>query len=110
MRYDFTSVLILLIALTPALWYLGLVLTNGLRRIPVLAPLGRILGALCYLVAGAGGLAIAGALTLGVLAGLIAGGSLLLFIMVPLLCLGLIMGIILEPLIARSTPKSPGAH
>jgi len=110
LRYDFTSVLILLIALTPALWYLGLVLTNGLRRIPVLAPLGRIIGALCYLAAGAGGLAIAGALTIGILAGLIAGGSLLLFILVPLLCLALVMGIILEPLISRTSPKSPGAH
>ena len=110
MTYDFTSTLFLLIALTPAVWYLGLVLTNGLRPFPVLAPIGRILGAVCYLAAGAGGLALAGAITVAALAGLIAGGSLLLVILVPLLCLGLIMGIILEPLIARSTQKSPGTH
>jgi len=110
LTYDFTSTLFLLIALTPAVWYLGLVLTNGLRRIPVLAPIGRILGAVCYLAAGAAGLALAGALTIAVLAGLIAGGSLLLFILVPLLCLGLIMGIILEPLIARSGQKSLGTQ
>ena len=110
MRYDFTSTLFLLIALTPAVWYLGLVLTNGLRRIPVVAPIGRILGAVCYLAAGAGGLALAGAITIAVLAGLIAGGSLLLVILVPLLCFGLIMGIILEPLIARSTQKTPSTH
>jgi hypothetical protein len=110
LRYDFTSTLFLLIALTPAVWYLGLVLTNGLRRIPVVAPIGRILGAVCYLAAGAGGLALAGAITIAVLAGLIAGGSLLLVILVPLLCFGLIMGIILEPLIARSTQKTPSTH
>jgi hypothetical protein len=110
LTYDFTSTLLLLIALTPAVWYLGLVLTNGLRRIPVLAPIGRILGAVCYLAAGAGGLALASAVTMAVLAGLIAGGSLLLLMLVPLLCLGLIMGIILEPLIARSTQKSPSTH
>jgi len=62
------------------------------------------------LFSGAGGLALAGAITIAVLAGVIAGGSLLLVILVPLLCLGLIMGIILEPLIARSTQKTPSTH
>ena len=107
---DFTSVLLVFIALSPALWYLGLVLTNGLRRIPVLAPIGRMAGAVCYLAAGAGALALGGALTIAVLAGLIAGGSLLLVILVPLLCLGLVMGIILEPFIARTTGKAPTTH
>jgi hypothetical protein len=107
---DFASTLLVFIALSPALWYLGLVLTNGLRRIPVLAPIGRIAGAVCYLAAGAGGLALASAVTIAVLAGLIAGGSLLLVILVPLLCLGLVMGIILEPLIARTTAKAPTSH
>jgi hypothetical protein len=107
---DFTSVLLVFIALSPALWYLGLVLTNAPRRIPVLAPIGRMTGAVCYLAAGAGGLALGGAVTIAVLAGLIAGGSLLLVILVPLLCLGLVMGIILEPLIARTTEKAPTTH
>ena len=107
---DFAFRLLVFIALAPAFYYLGVVLTNGLRNIPVLAPLGRLIGAVCFLAAGAGGLAIAGAATLGVLAVLMAAGSLVLVVAVPLVAVGIIMAIGLEPAIARMQNHSPSAE
>lgn len=98
------------VALAPLFYYLGVILTKGLRPIPVLGPLGRIVGAVCYLAAGTGGLILASVAVLTALGVLMAGGSLLLLILVPLLCLALVMGIFLEPFIARYEHNAPPSH
>jgi hypothetical protein len=99
------SVILVFIALAPFWYYLGLILNNGLRDIPVLGPVGRIVGAVCYLAAGAGGLVIAGALTLLILGGLMAGGTLVLLVLVPLMCLAILVRFV-EPHITRAMASS----
>ena len=101
------SVLLVFIALAPFWYYLGLILSNGLRGIPVLGPLGRIIGAVCYLAAGAGGLVIASAATIAVLGALMAGGSLVLLILVPLMCLAILVRFV-EPYVTRAMSSSSG--
>ena len=105
--YDFTAYLVYFIALAPLFYFLGLVLSNGLRNIPVLGPLGRIIGAVCYLAAGAGGLAMAGAATMLVLGVLLASGWLVLLVLLPLVCLALLLRFI-EPFISRAMAPSAG--
>lgn len=107
---DFSLWGVAFVALAPLFYYLGVILTKGLRAVPVLGPLGRIVGALCYLAAGTGGLILAAIAVLTALGVLMAGGSLLLVILVPLLCLALVMGIFLEPFITRYESNPPSNH